>query len=105
MSGGAGDRSFVQRVREARRRYRGPFTGADICALLVEEGYEIANDGDGDNGAFRLYWRVGSRPVPVDADWSTVYDNDPIFRCLRRDLGFSRAKLRTRLNQVRLDGA
>lgn len=103
MSGGAGDRSFVQRVRDARRRYRGPFTGADVCALLVEEGYEVANDGD--SRAFRIYQRNGCKPVPVDAGWPQIYDDDAIFRCLRRDLGFSRAQLRTRLNQVRQDTA
>jgi hypothetical protein len=48
-----------------------------------------------------MYRRVGCKPVPVDVDWAEVYDDDPIFRCLRRDLGLSRSQLRTRLNQVR----
>lgn len=97
-----GSRSFVQRVRDARQRYRGPFTGADVCALLTEEGYEVANDGE--EGAFRIYRRQGCKPVPVDVDWPQIYDDDPIFRCLRRDLGLSRPKLRTRLNQMRRVG-
>jgi hypothetical protein len=100
VSGGAGDRtSFVRGVREARRRYKGPFSGAHVCALLSEEGYVVANDGDEE--AFRLYRKDGCKTVPVNESWTGIYDDDPIFNCLRRDLDLTRGKLRTRLNQIR----
>jgi hypothetical protein len=100
LSSGANDRrGFAQRIKEARRAYRGPFTGAHVQTVVEGEGYEaVTVDG---SGSFLIYQKDGCKPVPVNADWEAIWDDDPTFRCLQRDLGFSRSKLRTRLNQVR----
>lgn len=100
MSSGVNDRrGIVPRVREARRAYRGPFTGEHVKEVVTEAGYAPAYEDDGD--AFLVFVKDGCRPIPVNPDWDEIWDNDPTFRCLRRDLGLSRGKLRTRLNEAR----
>jgi hypothetical protein len=100
VGGGANDRrGFVQRIREARFAYRGPFAGAHVQKVVEDEGYEAVDVGDGES--FLMYHKDGCKPIPVNAAWEAIWDNDPIFRCLQRDLGFSRSTLRTRLNEAR----
>ncbi len=100
MGSGANDHpGFVQRIREARRQSRGPFTGTHVCLVLEEEGYEAIESDD--HEAFLVYRKDGCRPVPVNRDWRLVWDRDPTFRCLEKDLGLSRSQLRTRLNEAR----
>jgi hypothetical protein len=101
VAGGANDRrgGFVQRIREARRKSRGPFTGDHVCQVVEEEGYEAIDVDDGES--FLIYRKDGCKPVPVNRDWRLIWDRDPIFLCLQRDLGFSRSQLRTRLNEAR----
>lgn len=67
--------------------------------MLKEAGYALAYD-PGEE-AFAIFVKDGCQPVPVNREWSSVRDGDPISRCLQRDLGLSRADLRTRLNQAR----
>lgn len=101
MSSGANDRrGFAQRVKRARRAYRGPFTGAHVRKVVEDEGYEaVPVDGD---ESFLVYRKDGCQPVPVNAGWEAIWDDDPTFRCLQRDLGLSRSKLAARLNRVRI---
>jgi hypothetical protein len=100
MGSGANDRpGFVQRIREARHQSRGPFTGAHVCQVLEEEGYRTIDVDDDES--FRLYCKEGCKPVPVNRGWRLIWDRDPTFLCLQRDLGFSRSRLRTRLNEAR----
>jgi hypothetical protein len=100
VSSGANDRhGFVQRIKEARRAYRGPFTGAHVQKVVEGEGYEAV--GVDENESFLIYRKDGCKLVPVNIDWEAIWDDDPTFRCIQRDLGFSRPKLRTRLNQAR----
>jgi hypothetical protein len=99
VGSGANDRpGFVQRIREARRGSRGPFTGAHVCRVFEEEGYEAV---EVDDDSFLMYRKDGCKPVPVNRGWRLVWDKDPTFRCLQRDLGLSRSQLRTRLNEAR----
>ena len=101
MSSSANDRrGLVQRVKGARRAYRGPFTGAHVRKVVEDEGYTVVPVDDGES--FLMYRKDGCQPVPVNARWEAIWDDDPTFRCLRRDLGFSRSKLSTRLNRVRI---
>lgn len=100
MTSGANDRrSIVHRVREARRAYRGPFTCEHIRKVLADAGYEPAHAHEADE--FLVFVKHGCRPIPVNPTWKEIWDDDPIFRCLRRDLGFSPGRLRTHLNQAR----
>lgn len=100
MASGANDRrGIVRRVREARRAYRGPFTGKHVQRVVAEAGYATAYTNEQDE--FLIFVKKGCRPVPVNPNWDAIWDDDPTFRCLRRDLGFSRGELRTRLNQAR----
>jgi hypothetical protein len=100
VASGANDhRGIVHRVREARRAYRGPFTGKDVQKVVSNAGYSPAYETDA--AEFLIFVKAGRRPVPVNPNWEAIWDDDPIFRCLRRDLGFSRGKLRTYLNQAR----
>lgn len=98
MGSGANDRGFVQRIREARRISRGPFTGAHVCRVVEDEGYHAIEI---EEEAFLIYRKEGRKPVPVNRDWHLIWDRDPIFHCLQRDLGLSRSQLRTRLNEAR----
>ena len=100
MGSGANDRrGFVRRIREARRESRGPFTGVHVCQVVEEEGYEALEVDDGES--FLIYRKAGCQPVAVNRDWRMIWDRDPTFLCLQRDLGFSRSQLRTRLNEAR----
>lgn len=100
MASGANDRrGLVQSIREARRAYRGPFNGADIRIAVEGEGYEALNVDEDES--FLVYRKDGCKPIPVNADWEAVWDNDPTFRCLQRDLGLSRSRLLRRLNEAR----
>lgn len=100
MASGANDRrGLVQRLREARMAYRGPFCGADVRKVVEDAGYESTEADEDDS--FLMYRKDGCKPVPVNARWDTIYDDDPTFRCLRRDLGMSRAELRMLLNKAR----
>jgi hypothetical protein len=100
VASGANDRrGFVQRIREARLAYRGPFCGDDVKKLVEDEGYESVDVDESES--FLVYRKDGGKPVPVNADWTAIHDDDPTFRCLQRDLGFSRSKLRTLLNKAR----
>lgn len=100
MSSGANDRrGIVQRIQEARSAYGGPFTGVHVQRVLVGAGYTPAYDEDADT--FLVFVKEGCQPVPVNPGWDGIRDDDPTFRCLRRDLGLSRGKLRTLLNQAR----
>jgi hypothetical protein len=100
VASGANDRrAFVQRILEARQAYQGPFCGADVKKVVEEEGYETVQVDESDS--FLMYRKDGRKPVPVNGSWDAIYDDDPTFRCLQRDLGFSRSKLRTRLNEAR----
>lgn len=100
MGSGANDRGgFVQRLREARRESRGPFTGAHVCRVVEEEGYRAIEVYDEDS--FLIYRKDGCKPVPVNKDRRLIWDRDPTFLCLQRDLGLSRSQLRTRLNEAR----
>jgi hypothetical protein len=102
LASGANDRrGLVQRIKDARRAYRGPFTGADVQKVLEEEGYESAEVDDDES--FLVFRKNGRRPVPLNTSWAAIYDDDPTFRCLRRDLGFSRSTLRIRLNRARAE--
>lgn len=99
MGSGANDRrGFVQRIREARHESRGPFTGAHVCRVVEEEGYRAI---EVDDESFLIYRKEGCKPVPVNRDWRLIWDRDPTFLCLQRDLGLSRSRLRTRLNEAR----
>lgn len=98
-STGADRRGLAQRIEEARHAYRGPFTGTHIQALLENLGYVRADEEDRE--AFLVFKKDGCRLVPINPAWETVRDNDPIFRCLQRDLGMNRWQLRLRLNQMR----
>ena len=61
MPDGSDARSgFVQRVLQARHSYRGPFCGADVCKLVNDEGFALANDGEDE--AFHLYVKPGCKP-------------------------------------------
>lgn len=103
MSSGANDRGgIVRRIREARRAYKGPFTGEHVEKVVSDAGYTTAYENDGDT--FLVFTKRGCRPIPVNPAWSAIWDDDPTFRCLQRDLGFSRGKLRTHLNQARDSG-
>jgi hypothetical protein len=68
--------------------------------VVSNAGYQAIYRGDGD--AFGLFQKAGCRPVPVNPDWTAIWDDDPVFRCLQRDLGLSRRRLLTSLNQARL---
>jgi hypothetical protein len=100
LASGANDRrGFAHRIRDARRAYRGPFCGADVKKVVEDEGYEAVQVDEEES--FLVYRKDGCKPVAVNGSWEAIYDDDPTFRCLRRDLGFSRSKLRTRLNEAR----
>jgi hypothetical protein len=100
VASGANDRRGVaQRIRDARQAYRGPFTGEHVEQVVSGAGYGSAYDGDDD--AFRVFRKDGCRPIPVNPDWTAIWDDDPIFRTIQRDLGFSRGTLRMLLNQAR----
>lgn len=66
---------------------------------LEEDGYESAYDNDPDE--FRVYVKAGCNNVPVNPNWTEIYDDDPIFRVIRRDLGVGRRELLARLNRAR----
>lgn len=101
MASGANDRrGLVQRIRDARRAYRGPFTGQHFVDVVSDADYAPAYD-DGDGDAFLVFKKPGCRPIPINPDWDAIWDDDPIFRCLQRDLGLSRGELRIRLNRAR----
>jgi hypothetical protein len=103
VESGSNDRhGFVQRILEARRQSRGPFTGAHVCQVVEDEGYTAVEVEDGNS--FAIYRKEGCKPVPVNPDWRFIWDRDPTFLCLQRDLGFSRSRLRTRLNEARNHG-
>lgn len=99
MSSGANHGGFVHRVRAARRAYRGPFNGADVQSVVEGQGYRSAYKRD--ENSFLVFVKDGALPIPVNPSWTGIWDDDPTFRCLRRDLGFSRSKLRTKLNEAR----
>lgn len=100
MASGANDRrGFVQRIREARGAYRGPFSGEHVRQVVDAAGYSPMNDGE--ERAFVMFMKSGRKPVPINPSWQSIYCDDPVFNCLRRDLGLSRGTLRTRLNQAR----
>jgi hypothetical protein len=99
-SGGSSDRrGMLQRLREARSAYKGPFTGRHVRELLEGGGYASLNFGEPES--LVIYQKDGCQPVPFDVDCPAIYFGDATFECLRRDLGMTRATLRTRLNQVR----
>lgn len=101
MASGANDRrGLVHRLREARQAYRGPFCGADVRRVVEGAGYE-ATDVDDGTTSFLIYRKDGCAPVPVNTSWDVIYDDDPTFRCLRRDLKMSRSELRMLLNKAR----
>ncbi len=99
MAGGANDRrGIAQRIRDARQAYRGPFTGEHVERVVSEAGYRPVDEANEDT--FRIFRKNGFL-IPVNPDWRTIWDNDPTFRCLQRDLGISRRTLLTLLNQAR----
>jgi hypothetical protein len=101
VSRGADDRrGFVQRIWDARQAYKGPFTGEHVEKAVLAAGYALSYEPDGE-GTFLIFRKDGCRPIPVNPAWDWIWDDDPIFRCLQRDLGLSRGKLRTRLNEAR----
>lgn|GEM_PF-4028604 len=100
MASGANGRGLVQRVKDARRAYRGPFSGLDIEQVVRDAGYLPAFE---EEEAFLIFRKAGCKPIPVNPEWREIWDDDPIFRCLQRDLKISRAKLCIRLNQARRD--
>jgi hypothetical protein len=101
---GANDRrGIVRRIREARLAYKGPFTGKHVEKVVSDAGYTQAYGDDDD--AFEVFKKPGCRPIPINPSWSDIWDDDPTFRCLQRDLGFSRGKLRICLNQARNAGS
>jgi hypothetical protein len=89
----------MQRIRDARRDYRGPFSGIDVSKVLEEAGYQAVKVDD-EGESFVVYQKDGRKPVPVNTEWDAIYDDDAIFKCLERDLGLSRSSLRTLLNEV-----
>jgi hypothetical protein len=100
VASGANDRrGFVRRVLDARNKYRGPFCGKDIQRAVEAEGFEAVEIEDG--GSFLIFTKDGCNPVPVNPDWEQIYDDDPTFRCIQRDLGISQARLRSLLNKAR----
>lgn len=104
MPSGANDRrGIARRIREARQAYKGPFTGEHVEQVVSEAGYTQAYDDE--DGAFRVFKKTGCRPISINPSWAEIWDDDPTFRCLQRDLGFSRSKLRTCLNQARNVGS
>lgn len=99
MSSGPNDRrGFVQRVRDARLAYKGPFTGQHVEEVVLAAGYGRDEPGE---DALLIFHKNGRRPVPVNPAWDWIWDDDPIFRCLQRDLGLTRGGLRIRLNEAR----
>ena len=101
MSGANDRRGLGRRIRDARRAYRGPFSGLDVKAVLEEEGYKAVDVDEADS--FLIFQKDGCKPVPINVEWTGIYDDHAIFRCIRRDLGFTRSQLRIRLNQARND--
>lgn len=99
MAGTSDRRGFVQRVRDARRVYKGPFSGEHVEKVVVESGYRLANEGDVD--AFRVFQKDGCRPIPINPGWAEIWVGDPVFRYLQRDLDLSRQQLLILLNQAR----
>jgi hypothetical protein len=91
LSGANDHRGIVRRVREARRAYRGPFTGEEVQRVVSAAGYTRPYEAGEDE--FLIFEKDGCRPVPINPNWDEIWDDDPIFRCLRRDLGMSRGKL------------
>lgn len=55
----------------------------------------------GEHGEFLEYSRDGCRGIPVNPDWDSIWADDPIFNCIRRDLGTSKRKLLEALNRAK----
>jgi hypothetical protein len=99
-SNGADDRrGLVRGIRDARNAYKGPFTGAHVRKVIEDEGYEAVADEDKDE--FLIFVKPGCAPIPVNPNWDQVWENDPVFKCLRRDLRMSHRLLLTNLNRAR----
>jgi hypothetical protein len=71
---------------------RGPFDGAMVVALLEAQGWTPEQPTRSDE--FQI-WRLmgGETRVPVNPDWREFWEDDPIFRCLCRDLDLSADEL------------
>ena len=76
----------------------GPFNGATVMRVLEEQGWmpeETASD----------EWMVWRHPsstdrVTINPHWESFWEDDPIFRCLCRDLGLSAEQLLALLESV-----
>lgn len=68
--------------------------------MLEDDGYLPAFEEEPE--AFLVFGKKGHKSIPVNPEWEAIWDGDPIFRCLCRDLGRSRRNLLISLNQVRL---
>lgn len=99
-SGADDRRGFVRRIRDARNAYKGPFTGAHVRKVVEDAGYNPANDEEKD--AFLIFVKPGCGPIPVNPNWDGVWEDDPIFKCLRRDLRMSGRLLLMNLNRARV---
>lgn len=90
---------LVRRIRDARSAYKGPFAGAHVRKVVENAGYELAYPEDPE--AFLVFKKAGRQAIAVNPSWDEIWDGDPIFRCLQRDLGISHWELRMNLNQAR----
>ena len=76
---------------EAKPAPRGPFSGALIIAALEAEGWvpeETASD------EWMVWRRIGTDTrVLMNPHWERVWEGDPIFRTLCRDMGLSPEEL------------
>jgi hypothetical protein len=69
----------------------GPFTVEDIQRALRHSGYTALPRQARDE--VLLYTRPDRpQPIPVNPDWPQIFDGDPIFDVLHRDLGVSRRR-------------
>jgi len=98
-SGADDRRGFARRIQDARNAYKGPFTGAHVRKVVEDAGYAPANDEGKDE--FLIFVRPGCCPIPVNPNWDGVWEGDPIFKCLRRDLRMSNRRLLMNLNRAR----
>jgi hypothetical protein len=92
-------RGFVRRIQDARKAYKGPFTGAHVCEVVEDAGYKATNEANDDE--FLIFVKEGQRAIPVNPSWESIWADDPIFKCISRDLGHSQRKLLMGLNRAR----
>jgi hypothetical protein len=83
-------RSLVRRATTSLPA--GPFRGTDIVLVLEAEGWE--REATDDSTEWRIYRRSGSSArVPVNPEWVAIWENDPAFACLGRDMGLTPTEL------------